>query len=294
MLKTTASTHSTSLAQLAQRAGAKIADAIQTASAKTGVDFSYLLQQAQVESSFKADAKAKSSSATGLFQFIDSTWLQMVNKYGDKYGLDDYASQITDKGKVLDKAMKNKILALRNDPHICSLMAGEFAAENKNYLQKCVGGDVGSTELYMAHFMGAGGAAKFLSAMKMNPDANAATAFPSAAAANKNVFYNKDGSAKSLKDVYAAFDKKFAIDPENVSCSKVAESKHTTTTTDMGSTNAQVAMAAPTYWPSLYTNTNVVDRSPSSADYYKSIGAFQSLISPVDLLEIMKTQTYNS
>ena len=84
MLKTPNSTISTELAALSSKAGAKISSAIQSASQKTGVDFSYLLQQAQVESSFKADAKAKTSSATGLYQFIDRTWLQMVNKYGDK------------------------------------------------------------------------------------------------------------------------------------------------------------------------------------------------------------------
>ena len=62
-----------SITGLIEKAGAKVASAIQNASNKTGVDFSYLMQQAQIESSFKTDVKACSSSATGLFQFIDST-----------------------------------------------------------------------------------------------------------------------------------------------------------------------------------------------------------------------------
>ena len=84
------------LVALQQRAGANISGAIQNASVKTGVDFSYLLKQADVESSFNATAKAKGSSATGLFQFIESTWLSMVKKYGDKYGLGTMADKISD------------------------------------------------------------------------------------------------------------------------------------------------------------------------------------------------------
>lgn len=199
------------LAALQQQAGRDITSAIHQASQKTGVDFSYLLQQAQVESSFKADAKAKTSSAAGLYQFLESTWLKMVDKYGDKYGLSHYADEINAQGKVSDAAQRAQILGLRNNPQICALMAGEFAAENKNYLESCTAADIGATELYMAHFMGAGGAAKFLNAMDKNPASNAAKLFPDAAAANKNIFYHKDGSAKTLAEVYGHFDKKFAL-----------------------------------------------------------------------------------
>jgi soluble lytic murein transglycosylase-like protein len=124
------------LSQLIDKAGAKIASAIQNASTKTGVDFSYLLKQAQIESSFKTDVKASTSSATGLYQFIDKTWLSMVNKYGDKYGLSDLASQINDNGKVACHTVKKEILELRKDPELCSLMAAELAADNKAHLEK--------------------------------------------------------------------------------------------------------------------------------------------------------------
>ena len=91
-------------------------------------------------------------------------------------------------------------------------MAAEYAKENQNYLKQSVGGDIGSTELYLAHFMGPGGAAKFLDAYRDNPNRNAASAFPTEARANKGVFFDKDGSPRSLKEVYAFFDKKFSID----------------------------------------------------------------------------------
>lgn len=201
------------LSALKSRAGAKIAGAIQNASARTGTDFSYLLQQANVESSFRPTVKARTSSATGLFQFIESTWIGMVRDHGAKYGLSDLAARIDENGRVSDRKTRQQILNLRKDPHLASLMAGEYASDNKEHLEKKVGGDIGSTELYMAHFMGPGGAAKFLNELKENPNASAARVFPREARANPNVFFN-DGKPRTLNQVYAFFDRKFAIDTD--------------------------------------------------------------------------------
>lgn len=190
-----------------------VIQAVQSASRKTGADFAFLMQKASAESSFNPTAKAKTSSATGLYQFIESTWLNMVKKHGDKFGLGDYADKIEMKnGKAvcLSDCDRKDILALRNDPEIAALMAGAFTAENKAHLQKNTKGDVGATELYFAHFMGAGGAAKFLNSRAVNGDAIAADIFPAAAKANKNVFFDKQtGEARTLNEVYAFFDKKF-------------------------------------------------------------------------------------
>jgi hypothetical protein len=200
------------LAALAQRAGPQVTSAIQRASLKTGVDFSYLMEKAAAESSFDTDAQARTSSARGLYQFIESTWLQMVNRYGDKYGLGDYADKISDKGKVADPALRREILALRDDPEIAAMMAGEFAAENRRSLinSGIPAESIGSTELYFAHFLGAGAASEFLKGLNENPLAAAADIFPRAAKANKNVFYNpKTQEARSFGEIHAFFDRKF-------------------------------------------------------------------------------------
>ena len=187
------------LAALSSRAPAGVVNAIKTASAKTGVSFSYLMEKAAAESNFNPTVKAKTSSATGLFQFIESTWMDMVNRHGDKYGID------TDQSK-------SALLELRKDPEMASFMAAEFAGDNKNYLEKTVGGDIGNTELYFAHFMGAGGASAFLNQLNQNPNATAADIFPKAANANRGVFYHANGSARSFEQIYDFFDKKFSDD----------------------------------------------------------------------------------
>ncbi len=194
-------------------ASAHVMSAIQKAAFTTGVDFSYLVKKASQESSFDPTAKATTSSATGLFQFTSQTWLHMVKEYGAQHGLGDYASKITKNAdgsmSVANAALKQEILALRKDPQMSAVMAGELDKENAAYLEKKVGGKIGATELYLAHFLGANGASKFIKEMRANPSASAAKVLPSAAGANESVFYAKNGEAKSLQQIYNKFAQKF-------------------------------------------------------------------------------------
>lgn len=193
-------------------ASSRIINAVQTASARTGADFTFLMEKASAESSFNPTAKAHHSSARGLYQFISDTWLRMVKSHGDKFGLGDYADQIEMKnGKpcVDDCKMKQEILDLRNNPEISALMAGAFSAENGSYLRGHTQGKVGATELSIAHFMGAGGAAKFLNSRAADGDAIAASVFPHEARLNKGVFYNAKGQARTFDEIYNFFGHKF-------------------------------------------------------------------------------------
>jgi len=198
-----------------QIAGAsqEVISSIKNASKATGVDFDYLVNQARTESSFRPDVEAKTSSATGLYQFIEQTWLGTVKEHGSKHGLGDTANAIQQdfQGRffVSDDTKKQTILDMRKDPAIASLMAAEFASDNQQYLETKTGKSATSTDLYMAHFLGASGASQYIKAMQENPYQPAAHLLPAAASSNKNIFYKSDGSPKSLTQVYNEFEAKF-------------------------------------------------------------------------------------
>jgi hypothetical protein len=189
-----------------------IVNDIRKASRAANVDFGYMMAQASQESSFQPGAKASTSSATGLFQFIDSTWLSSVKQYGAKYGLGDYAQQITtgEDGRphVADPAVKQQILDMRKDPKISSEIAGEFAHANKTEIERALGHPASSTDLYLAHFLGAQGATDFVKQIASGGSAKAAEILPQAAAANKSVFYDSNGDAKTVAQIYRSFSDK--------------------------------------------------------------------------------------
>ena len=191
--------------------GNPVQKAIAFASNKTGIDFDYLLGQAQVESGMRADARAPTSSATGLYQFIDQSWLGVVKQHGAEHGLGWAADAIRQSGShfsVDDAATRQAILNLRSDPKTAALMAAEHAADNKTALESSLGRPATGTDLYMAHFLGLGGARSFLSAMESAPGRTGAAMFPAAARANRNVFYASNGQPRTLSQIYDRFAQK--------------------------------------------------------------------------------------
>ncbi|HWX82836.1 MAG TPA: transglycosylase SLT domain-containing protein [Xanthobacteraceae bacterium] len=187
-------------------AGSTVTGAIRQASAATGTSFNYLLATAQVESGLNPQAGAATSSARGLFQFIEQTWLGTIKQSGAQLGYGRYADAIskTSSGhyQVTDPAMRTEILKLRNDPTANAVMAGAFTKANADYLATKLGRQPSEGELYIAHFLGAGGAARLISLAAGNPGAKATDYFPSAASANSSIFYDRaTGRARSLAQV---------------------------------------------------------------------------------------------
>ena len=186
-------------------APAHVSDAIRKASAATGVNFQYLLTTAARESNFKPQAKARTSSAAGLFQFIESTWLQTLKEEGARYGLGKFSPHIfkTSSGRyyVPDRQVRQEILALRHNPEAASLMAGAFTQQNAEYVEDRLGRKPTQGELYIAHFLGRGGATRLISLASENPNARADAYFPKAAGANRGIFYSS-GRPRSLSQVY--------------------------------------------------------------------------------------------
>jgi hypothetical protein len=167
--------------------------AVSRAAQATGVDFSLLLATAKRESGLDRNAKASTSSAAGLFQFVDSTWMDMVKRYGAKHGIQANPS---------DPAQRQTILNMRFDPDIAARMAGELTRENSSVLEAKLGRAPSTGELYAAHVLGADGAARLIRTAEAG-EGIAASLLPKAAAANRNIFFERDGAARTAKDVLA-------------------------------------------------------------------------------------------
>lgn len=184
-----------------------VATALNAAGQRNGVDFNYLLQTAIRESSLNPTAKASTSTATGLFQFLESTWLEVMKEEGPRLGYGQYADAIavTSDGdySITDRALRKEVLALREDPQIAADLAAAFTRNNGTYLQERFGRMPSPGELYIAHFLGARGAEAMFTAGLSDPDQVAAKLFPRQAKANRAIFY-AEGKARTIREVYRA------------------------------------------------------------------------------------------
>jgi len=179
--------------------------AIRRASSATGVDADFLIKTARRESAMNPAARARTSSAAGLFQFIEQTWLGTVKAHGAKHGYGQYADLIhrgSDGRWRVDGSARNVVLDLRFDPQAASTMAAELTASNAAYLRGRTGREPGAGDLYAAHFLGPAGAAKLMEAMDRRPGLSAASIFPEAASANRSIFY-RDGRPATVAEVHA-------------------------------------------------------------------------------------------
>lgn len=179
--------------------------AIRRASQATGVDFDFLFRTARRESALNPSARARTSSAAGLFQFIEQTWLATVKRHGAAHGYGQYADLIhrgSDGRWRVEGSARNVVLDLRFDPQAASVMAAELTASNAAYLRGRTGQEPTAGDLYAAHFLGPAGAGQLMEAMRDRPGASAVGLFPQAAQANRSIFY-RDGRAATVAELHA-------------------------------------------------------------------------------------------
>jgi hypothetical protein len=143
----------------------------------------YIDKLKAVESSGKADAKAKTSTATGPYQFISKTWMDVVNKHDLPYTLHD-----------------------RTDPVKAYAVVEKFSNANLEKARKELGRTPTYAELYMYHFIDKN-ASKLINAPSDAPAVDYVSKIQ--AMRNKPVFFEKDGTPKTAGQVMNRFRKKF-------------------------------------------------------------------------------------
>jgi Transglycosylase SLT domain len=191
-----------------------VTGAIRHASKVTGTNFQYLIATAQVESRLNPTAAAPTSSARGLFQFIEQTWLATLKEHGSELGYSQLSNAIERAPNghyvVSDPRLNSRIMNLRNDPTINAVMAGAYTRANAGHLADRLGRSPTEGELYIAHFLGSNGAGRLISLADAKPGMRADEAFPTAARANRSIFYDAKGRARSVADVYRSLIGRYA------------------------------------------------------------------------------------
>jgi hypothetical protein len=195
----------------------RLVETILRAADETGVDPAYMMALADKESSFIADNKAATSSAEGLFQFIEKTWLEVIRDFGPKYGLSVAAAAVeTVNGQltIADDSTREGVLGLRRDPYLSALMAAEMLKRDKAKIERRLGRALERSELYLMHFLGAESAAKLLELVSGKPKQSAPKVFPAAAKANKTLFFAAEKVRQKTKirhltvaEVYGKIDR---------------------------------------------------------------------------------------
>jgi Transglycosylase SLT domain len=261
---------------------AQIAGAIKQAANTTGTSFQYLLTTAKMESDFNPKAQASTSSAAGLFQFIGQTWLGTVKEAGAALGYGQYADGISKSSSgdysVSDPAKKTAIMKLRDDPAASSAMAGVLTRSNSFKLTGLIGRRPTDSELYMAHFMGVGGASKLITNAEDNPQASGARMFPNAAAANRSIFYDSSGRARSVSEVYSVLTSRYAA-AANSSATRTAMAAvgDTPATTAVASAAPMDSAAYLSTFPNVAAPVTVASASTSAGSSPALDTSFRSL-----------------
>lgn len=210
-------------------------DLILGASEMAGVDPGLMAVIAGVESTFTSDAGASSSSAKGLYQFIDTTWADMLKKYGAKYGLTESASVF--------------------DPRANALMGAEYLKENAINIKNRMGREATDLDLYLSHMLGRNGVINFL---KANPNEIAAKVNPSGARSNPDIF-TPGGKARTVAQVHAELERrvdnwrKLAGDDARASSGMVAMERNASSPVVPGITPASSVSTGPTTTQMLMT-----------------------------------------
>jgi Transglycosylase SLT domain len=186
-----------------------IVERVVQAANKTEMDPALLMAIADKESNFSTTAKARTSSASGLFQFVERTWMQAIKIFGHRHGQGSAADAIAaaeERGAAQNKA---QILKLRNDPYLSAALAAEMLKKDGAKIAEKIGRPLTAGETYLIHFLGPDDTERFMRAMVESPQMSAAALLPRPARANRPIFYEAAGrrmKERTVAEVHDAFE----------------------------------------------------------------------------------------
>jgi hypothetical protein len=189
-----------------------IVERVVQAANKTEMDPALLMAIADKESNFSTTAKARTSSASGLFQFVEKTWLKAMKDFGHRYGREEEANAIADGTDAIGRVapqQRAKILGLRNDPYLSAALAAEMLKKDGSRIAEKIGRQLTPGETYLIHFLGPEDTERFMKALSDKPNMSAAALLPKPARANRPIFYAQQGRKlkdKSVSEVHEAFE----------------------------------------------------------------------------------------
>ncbi len=188
-----------------------IVEKVVTAAKSADIDPALLMAIAEKESSFAPSARASTSSASGLFQFVEKTWLKALRAFGLRHG-QEQAVKAIEGGEEQPRVAPHKrgeILKLRNDPYLSAALAADMLKRDSDKIAEKVGRPLTPGETYLIHFLGPEDASRFIVKLNETPNASAAQLLPKPARANKPIFFARDGRRmkdRSLSEVHEAFE----------------------------------------------------------------------------------------
>ncbi len=195
-----------------QKVQRSIVERVVKAAAETGSDPALLLSIADKESSFILKAKASTSSASGLFQFINSTWMTAMKSFGQRHLQEQQeanAAPAPGTKPPVAATSRAEILKLRNDPYLSAVLAAEILKHEGAKISEEIGRTLSAGETYLIHFLGPDDARRFIAKMDQDPQTSAAKLLPRPARANRSIFFaslNGRLKPKSLREVHDAFE----------------------------------------------------------------------------------------
>jgi hypothetical protein len=186
------------------------------AARRHGVEPSLLIAMAWRESRFDPLAVNPQSSARGLMQFTEATWLETVRDYGAAHGLAQEAAVLrtdprTGTISAPDTRELRHLLTMRFDPQLSAALAAARMAAARTTLEAGLARAVTASDLYAVHLLGMGGARRFLAAHGGQRAADVVG--PQVAGRNRGVFFDRDGRALDVAEVRDAITRSTAVSP---------------------------------------------------------------------------------